>query len=170
MANILMVVAPTEFRDEELFDTKQELESAGHRVTVASTHVGPCTGMRGGVAEATTRIDEVAADAYAAVIFVGGGGARVLFDDPAAHAIARSLCANGRIVGAICVAPTILARAGLTEGRRVSVFPSQTETLRASGARVQDHPVTVDGNVITASGPVAARSFGKAIAQALSTL
>ena len=48
MARILMVVAPERFRDEELFDTRDALEAAGHQITVASTRLGQCPGSRGG--------------------------------------------------------------------------------------------------------------------------
>ncbi|KKQ36579.1 MAG: hypothetical protein US54_C0063G0012 [Candidatus Roizmanbacteria bacterium GW2011_GWA2_37_7] len=37
MANILFITSPERFRDEELFVTKEELEKAGHKITIAST-------------------------------------------------------------------------------------------------------------------------------------
>jgi len=49
MVNILFIIPPERFRDEELFVTKTELEKAGHKTTVASTKKGTCLGSRGGI-------------------------------------------------------------------------------------------------------------------------
>ena len=40
MAKILMVTAPKNFRDEELFIPKEKFENAGHEVVIASNKVG----------------------------------------------------------------------------------------------------------------------------------
>lgn len=167
MANVVMVIAPDKFRDEELFDTQRELEKAGHTVTVASTHTGRCTGSRGGHADATLRLADARADAFDAVVFVGGPGARILFDDGDAHALAQAAARAGKVVAAICIAPMILATAGLLHGRAATVFESEIDALRAAGARHRAEDVTVDGNLVTARGPAQARAFGKAIAQRL---
>jgi len=164
MAHVLVVVAPTQFRDEELFETWRELEDAGHAITIASTRPGPCTGVRGGSVEATIALDQVDPDAIDAVVFVGGPGARALYDDPAAHALARAVHDGGRVVAAICIAPVILGRAGLLRGRKTTVFSSEAELMGAAGAIYTGDPVTVDGTFVTASGPAHARAFGRAIA------
>ncbi len=48
MADVLMVVPPERFRDEEFFVTRSVLESAGHTCTVAGTRLDACSGSRGG--------------------------------------------------------------------------------------------------------------------------
>lgn len=167
MADILMVIAPDRFRDEELFDTRQELEIAGHTVQVASTRLGRCVGSKHGVAEATLTLAEADPAAFDAVVFVGGPGAEVLFDDPRAQAVARAMDREHKTVAAICVAPMILAKAGLLTGRHASVFASEVAKLEACGARSAGEGVTLDGNLVTASGPAEARRFGRAIAARL---
>lgn len=162
-----MVIAPEVFRDEEYAHPKAVLEGLGASVTTASVQPGICRGKLGMTAEATVSVAEAKASEYDAVIFVGGGGAQVFFDDPAAHALARSAHEGGKVVAAICIAPSVLAHAGLMQGMRATAFPSQREDLVAHGAIWTGAAVEVDGAIITANGPDAATDFGRAIADAL---
>lgn len=65
---------------------------------------------------------------------------------------------NGRLIAAICAAPSILGHKRLLEGRRAVCFPGFEGEL--AGARVLDTPVCVDGNIITAKGAGVALDFG----------
>ncbi len=167
MKNVLMVIAPETFRDEEYSHPKEVLENRGARVVTASTRPGRCIGKLGTVAEATLSVAEADALDYHAVVFVGGAGSKVFFDDPYAQALARAARVNNRVLAAICVAPSILARAGLLSGWPATAFESQREDLEKHGAIWTGDPVTAEGHVITANGPEAARDFGIAIAEAL---
>jgi protease I len=167
MKRVVMVIAPVVFRDEEYAEPKEVLESRGADVVTASIRRGLCVGKLG--AEATAEIDlaEALEREWDAVVFVGGGGAEVFFDDPAAHALAASAAHSGSVLGAICIAPSTLAHAGLLSGRRATAFPSQQDDLVESGATWTGEAVTVDGRIITANGPEAATAFGEALAEAL---
>lgn len=167
MKTVLMVIAPETFRDEEYAHPKEVLESRGATIVTASTQASTCTGKLGMTVEATLAVSEADALDYDAVVFVGGAGAKVFFDDPFAHALARAARRSKRVLGAICIAPSILARAGLLHGWPVSAFESQKEDLVEHGALWTGEPVTVVGHVITANGPEAAYDFGLALADAL---
>jgi protease I len=167
MGKAILVVAPRDFRDEELFDTKAELERAGHACVIASRSIGKCTGMRGGSVRAEIAIDDVDVADCDAIVFIGGSGARVFFRDAHATSLARGAFDAGKVVAAICVAPTILATAGILHEKRATAFHSDISELRYGGARYVGPGVTVDGRVITASGPDQSVAFGKAIARAL---
>lgn len=167
MKQALLVIAPSVFRDEEYAHPKEVLEAHGVHVTTASTRAGTCTGRFGLEATAEIGLSDADAGDYDAVVFVGGGGAEVFFDDPQAHALARAALESGRILGAICIAPSTLAHGGLLEGVAVTAFPTQREDLIAHGALWRDQPLVVDGRIITASGPEAARDFGLALVEAL---
>ncbi|MEM2674312.1 MAG: DJ-1/PfpI family protein, partial [Candidatus Hadarchaeales archaeon] len=76
---VLMVIAPENFRDEELFDTRSELEKAGIEVRVASTSKGTAVGMLGGRVRPDLRLEETNARDWDAIVFVGGVGCQVYF-------------------------------------------------------------------------------------------
>ncbi len=167
MRSVLMVVAQEVFRDEEYVEPKTVLETAGAQVTTASQEAGPATGRFGLTAEAALSVADAVHRQWDAVVFVGGAGAQVYFDDPHAHMLAQTTLTNGGVVAAICIAPSTLARAGLLAGVRATAFPSQEDDLKAHGAVWTGEEVTVDGRIITANGPQAATAFGQAIAEAL---
>ncbi len=167
MGRILLVIANQGFRDEELFETQAALERAGHTCIVASTKVGACSGSRGGTAEAALALEDVDAREWDAVVFVGGPGATALFDDVDALRIARSLHQRRKTVAAICIAPRVLANAGLLEGRRATAFESEVDALESAGARYDGPGVVRDENLVTASGPDRAAEFGRTLVEAL---
>jgi len=164
----LLIIAPQNFRDEEYFDTRKVLEQNGISVTTASKKAGHVRGMLGGMATATLGLANVNAGDYDAVVFIGGSGAQDYFNDSVAHDIAQSANECGKVVAAICIAPVILAKAGLLEGKKATcfdgVFSSQLESM---GAEFTSEDVVIDGNIITANGPAAAKDFGNAIAKSL---
>ncbi len=167
MKKVLMVIAPENFRDEEYEHPKEVLQSRGATVVTASTLIGTCTGKLGAKAEATALVAEADALDYDAVVFVGGAGSKVYFDDPFAHALARATRGEDRVLAAICIAPSILANAGLLNGWPTTAFESERENLEAHGATWTGDPVTVEGHTITANGPESATAFGETIAESL---
>ncbi|MBN1444886.1 MAG: DJ-1/PfpI family protein [Candidatus Omnitrophica bacterium] len=164
---VLMVIAQNGFRDEEYFKPKDLLEFAGCIVKTASVQTGAARGKMGGTAKVDVSLSEVKVEDYAAVVFVGGPGAADYIDDETALNLAREADKKGRIVGAICIAPAILARAGILKGKKATVFPSDRGILIEGKANYVDMPVVVDGRIITASGPDAAHEFGKTLVKAL---
>jgi len=168
---ILMVVAPQDFRDEELFHTREEIENAGGMVTIASTSISEATGMFGATASPHITLDTARVEDYDAVIFVGGMGAEIYFDDPRAHEIARDAYSMKKLVSAICIAPSILANAEILNGKTATVWSGDrkyVDILNDSGARFTGKPVEQDGRIVTANGPEAAREFGTTIVEMLS--
>lgn len=164
---VLMVIAPERFRDEEYQEPRAVIEAHGGEVTVASTTPAEARGMLGLVVKPDVTLDQVRARDYDAIVFVGGSGASRYWNDPAAHNLAREVAAEGKVVGAICIAPVTLANAGLLKGRRAAVWPAETGRLEAQGAHCTGQPVEEDGLIVTASGPQAAHAFGEAVVRAL---
>ncbi len=165
---VLVVIAREGFRDEEYFKPKAALEAAGHLVVTAAGQAGPALGKLGGQAAAEISLAEAEIGDYAGLVFVGGPGATGYFEDSRALDLAGRAWSRGLVVAAICIAPGILARAGVLAGRRATVFPGEEiDVLKAAGAEYQDRPVVVDGRLITANGPEAADDFGRALVRAL---
>lgn len=163
----LMIIASQNFRDEEYFETKKIFESKGITITTASKAVGEIKGMLGETATADMIINDISTDNYDFVVFVGGVGAQEYFNDEKAKSIAREMYEKSKIVAAICIAPSILANAGILKGKRATAFSSEEENLVSKGAEYTGESVTRDGKIITGVGPSAAREFGEKIAEAL---
>ena len=163
----VLIVGRENFRDEELFETRRVLTEAGVKTVVASTKTGPVRGMLGRVTEATILVNQLKVDDYDAIIFVGGAGALEYFESRLAWTIARDTIQKRKVLGAICIAPAILANAGLLRGVKVTGFPTERDRLLSAGAFYTGAPVERDGLIITSDGPLASVMFGRAIAEAL---
>jgi protease I len=163
MKPVLFIIASKDFRDEELFITQSELERSGLTTIIASNIVGECIGSKGGKAISTLSLEQIKSKDYSTIVFIGGMGSRVFFDDQKAHHLAQEMHASGRPVAAICIAPVILAKAGLLNHKKATVFSSEIETLEALGAYYTGMDVTVDDNIITAYGPQSSLRFAKRI-------
>jgi len=162
-----MIISQDNFRDEELLESKAALEKAGIEVKVASVSLNIAKGSRGAEVKPDITFSSINIKDFDAVIFVGGAGAIRYWDDPLAHKLVKDAINSNRIVGAICIGPVTLAKAGILAGKRATVFPSGIEQLKAAGAIYTAGKVEKDGNIITASGPDAAEAFGEEIAKAL---
>lgn len=161
----LFVIYPR-FEEDEYNIPRAVLENAGVVVTVAS----PSSALvRGGDKQTEVLPDLLLADArgtdYDAIVFVGGMGVDV--DDPEAQRIAQEAVAEAKVVAAICIAPIILAKAGVVEGKQVTAATQWTTLEKAGALVVTSGSVVRDGLIITANSPGGAREFGETIAAAL---
>lgn len=165
--NIAMLIAFQGFRDEEYIEPKKALEAAGHRVVTVSTARGEARGKFRLTAQVDKTIDEIKTADYDALTLVGGPGALEHLDNPKVHSIFKEALAQGKLIGAICISPVVLAHAGLLEGRTVTCFPDGAAEVEAGGAKYTGSDLEIDGKLITANGPVPARKYGAALAEAL---
>lgn len=163
----VLIIAHDRFRDEEFLEPKKILEEGGVKVTVASSSLETATGMLGAKAKPDILLKDVKAEDYDAVVFIGGSGASEYWSNSTAHSIAKEALEKGKLLGAICIAPVTLAKAGLLKGKHVTVFESEIEKIKAEGAVYTGGGVEKDGNIITGQGPAYAAKFGEAILSAL---
>jgi len=167
---VVMVIAPQDFRDEEFSQPRAILQEKGITVVVASTTRDTARGMLGLTVKPDIIISEIDVAAYDAIVVVGGSGSQqFLWDNEALRKVVQGARAQGKVVAAICISPVVLARAGVLQGQKSTVFPSAEtiEELRKGGAIYEDSKVVVSGALITGSGPEAARDFGYALVDKL---
>lgn len=164
---VLMVIASKNFRDEEYGQPRKVLEQAGAEVTVACSSLETAKGKLGLEVKPDILITEADEREYDGIVFVGGGGSQEYFDSPVAHKLAQSFHKSGKLTSAICIAPSILANAGLLRNKKATAFPSSVETLTAKGAVFTGGGVESDGVIVTGSGPEAATQFGRKLTEVL---
>ena len=124
MKTVVLIIAEKTFRDEEYQVPKDILSKAEVNVITASTTIGEAVGKLGLKVKPDILINQIDVDKLDALIFIGGGGAEQYFHDPLAHRLAKDAIEKEKILGAICIAPVILANAGLLKGKKATVFPA----------------------------------------------
>ncbi|HEX9653714.1 MAG TPA: DJ-1/PfpI family protein [bacterium] len=165
--SVLIILAHNNFRDEEYQAAREKLEKSGAKIIVASTIKKGAAGSQGMKLDPDLLIDDVNGQEFDAVVFIGGTGASQYWHDVTAHEIARQAAEKGKIIAASSHAAVTLAVAGLLTGKRATGHVSIHEKLSVQGAILTGSKLERDGNIITASGPNAAREFAEALAQAL---
>ena len=99
-----------------------------------------------------------------AVVLPGGMPGTVhLGEDDTVSQVIREFAKEGKLVAAICAAPSVLGQAGILNGKKAACHPGFEEKL--TGAEVFFSPVVCDGNVITSRGMGTAVPFGLAVAR-----
>ena len=143
------------------------LRRAGVEVTIAAVSEDLLiTGAHGIAIRCDASADRCEAGGYDAVILPGGmPGTEHLYASETVTDTVKRFAADGRLVAAICAAPTVPGRLGLLEGKRATCYPGCEDQL--SGAEHVDAEAVTDGNFITASGLGAAIPFALAIIAAL---
>lgn len=125
-------------------------------------------GARIKVEASISQLDDTAFDA---LVLVGGSGAPLhLWDNEPLRIFSRAMHRAGKPVGAICLAPPALARAGLLGGARATTFPDPRAVieLKRGGATYVDEAVVQHGTIVTANGPDAAAAFGAVLTNLVS--
>jgi len=77
---------------------------------------------------------------------------------------------KGKVTAAVCIAPMILAKAGILKGKKATVWDGDLEQsayFKKNGIDYTGSEVTVDGKIVTGNGPNAAKAFGEAVAKLL---
>lgn len=161
---VLIVVAADNFQEQEFGRTHDLMLARGAKVTLACSRKEKALGTSGRELKPDFLVRECRAEDYDAIVFIGGGGAAEYFDSADAHALARAAVEKGRVLGAICIAPAILANAGVLKGKKATVFPSERAAVAKRGAALEPRDVVVDGQIVTASGPQAAQQFAETLA------
>lgn len=167
-----LIVASKDFKDEEYFVPREVLEKAGIRVVTVSDSEGKAQGADGGEVKADLTLDELRVEDFEIVAFIGGPGALDHLDVEQSYEIAKRTLAKGKVLGAICIAPVILAKAGVLEEKEATVWSSSMdkssiETIEEQGANYHERSVVMDDRIITADGPESAKKFSRVLLHAL---
>ena len=101
-------------------------------------------------------------DDYDAVVLPGGmPGTLNLKNHAGVFSAVQTFAAEGKLVAAICAAPSVLGAAGVLAGKHATCHPGFEDQL--TGAVISEEPVVTDGNLITSRGMGTAIDFALAI-------
>jgi len=169
---IAMVIAFKDFRDEEYFVPKQVFENNGAEVKTVSSEKGIAIGADGGEVEVDFLLADVNPAEFDAIVFIGGPGALKYLDNEDSYRVAQETISVNKVLGAICVSPVVLAKAGVLNNKKATVWTSPLDksaakTLKENGANYQAEMVVRDGLIVTGNGPAAAEEFAEKVSDLL---
>ena len=99
---------------------------------------------------------------YDGIVLPGGmPGTTHLMEDDTVNRVIKEFATSGKLVAAICAAPSVLGNAGLLEGKKATCYPGVESKL--TGADFVTDPVAKDGNIITSRGLGTAIEFAAEI-------
>lgn len=111
-------------------------------------------------------IDEAHTDGLEMIVLPGGmPGTKNLAASEKLKKIITHCHGSGKLIGAICAAPSVLGGMGLLNGKKAVCYPGFESAL--TGAKVLSVPAVRDGNIITARGAGAALEFAYELISAL---
>jgi len=144
-----------------------QFQDAGYAVTMASDapQVVEVCGNTVGADQPSKNIPvdlslaQVQVADYDAVLFIGGLGCEDQWRDEQAHRIAQEAASQGKVLGAAGCAPTILAHAGVLQGKTATVCSGSPPVkhgqdycavLEGQGAMCSEAEIVRDGWIVTA--------------------
>ena len=162
-----LIVLAEGFEDVEAVTVVDVLRRAGVEVVTAALADSLDVMSAHGISmRADALFGDAEKDDYDVVVLPGGGpGTENLKKSEAVLERLRRQKESGRLIAAICAAPTVLVEAGvLDDGQHVTCYPTCSVDLDRPCAGV---PVVADGNVITGQAPGSAMLFALVIVQTL---
>ncbi len=164
MAKALILMAEG-FEEIELTTLVDVLRRGGVSVTIAGLKDGIITGSRGIRMQPDATLDGIR-EMYDMIILPGGSPGYInLGNDMRIIELVKRYHSEGKIVAAICAAPSILSKAGIITGKKATIFRGMENELKS--AKYVDETVVEDGNILTSQGPGTAMEFALVLLQRL---
>ena len=176
----VLVILGEGFEDAEatvLISALRWTEYRKHLTTVSVTLTGlrpRIVGRFGSIYETDISIEEVNPDDFDALVIPGGfksRGFEELYDERVLS-IVRAFGTSGKPIATLCVGVFVLGEAGLLEGKRATVYELSANKdnltcLAGYGAEPTHEQMSVDGNLISCTGPRAAERVARHLMEML---
>jgi 4-methyl-5(b-hydroxyethyl)-thiazole monophosphate biosynthesis len=142
------------------------LRRAGISVTLAGLDTGALRGSRGVMLMPDKTLDAVQHEDFDMIVLPGGQpGTDHLKADARVIKLAQRMAQQDKYVSAICAAPSVLATAGLLDGKHATSFPGALNPFQK--VKQQHNAVVEDGKIITSRGPGTAMDFALTLVERL---
>lgn len=122
------------------------------------------TGMHGIKVIMDKRLKEAKLEDYDGIVLPGGTpGYENLDKSDEIQRILKNFNESGKLIGAICYSPMLLAKAGVLDDKTATVYPGFEQGVPYP----REGRVIIDGNVITSQGPGTAIEFALKIIETI---
>lgn len=155
------------FEETEAIAPIDLLRRAGKDVVTVGVGGDVISGSHGIKITADTSTDKITLDDTLEMAVLPGGmpGTLNLEADETVQKTLDYCTENGKFIGAICAAPSILGHKGILKGKKAVCYPGFESHLE--GAETLEVPVVCDGNIITSRGAGTAVDFGLKLIEVL---
>ncbi len=164
--DILMVVAPDNFRDEEYKIPYDSFIKNNFTVDIASTTIDTIKGMLGMKIKPDLLLKNVKPDEYKALVLVGGIGTMKLRHNKYLIDIIKCFKADtNKLIGAICLSPIHLIDAGIMDSMDIAMFVTKTvkQTAKKHGINLHNKGLICYKKIVTAAGPKWASEYAESL-------
>lgn len=111
-------------------------------------------------------LKEMLSDGDAVILPGGKAGTANLRESEAVREMITSYARAGKVVAAVCAAPSVLGAAGLLENRHCTCFPGWEKEL-GENALFVGGPAVIDGNIVTGKSMGCSVDFALALVMKL---
>jgi protein deglycase len=144
-----------------LIDVLRRGDVAVTTASLAGKHV---RGSHDIVIESDASLERVAVENFDALVLPGGPAAKTLREDARVQGAIQAAAAAGKLLAAVCAAPTALEAAGVLNGKRATSYPGNP----LPSAQFVEERVVEDGNIVTSRGPGTTMAFALKLVERLS--
>ena len=163
---MVYVLLGTGFEETEAIVPVDLLRRAGVTVLTVGLNGKLVYGGHSIGVEADITIEQMDLTQMDMIVLPGGlGGVSSILACQAALDAVDFAYENGKLIGAICAAPTILAKLGITDGKNTTCYPGCEESM--GSANMVKAACVQDSNIITGTSAGCATAFGLKLIEAL---
>ncbi len=161
----LIILAPG-YEELEAVAVIDIMRRAGIDIKIAAFNMEPVPSARDVRIVPDVTLDEVRDEHFDLVVLPGGiDSTETLAASDAVVSLLRKQLQENRLVGAICAAPTVLDRHGLSRGKTIVCHPVCRDAVRQSN--LSEERVVQDGQIVTSQGPGTALEFAFKLVESL---
>ncbi len=161
--SVLLFLPEKDFNEEEYSIVRKLLLKYGKNIFITSDDHYVCSGSKGMKVKSDTSFYNINIKNFAALVLIGGKGNRAYWDNEKLHSITRNFNDAQKIIGAICSAPVILAKAGILKDKTATCYYEDKSELINLEINYQDRAVVTDNNIVTSNGSQSAAQFTEAL-------
>ncbi|MBU4269492.1 DJ-1/PfpI family protein [Candidatus Dependentiae bacterium] len=169
--NILFILMPKDFRDEEFYEPYNLLKEKNYNIDVAGMSQSKAIGVNGYEFMPNLSLKDLTQEkltTYDALVIPGGpGSVTYLWSNKSIQDIILEFNKNKKIIAAICYGVIAIVEAGILINKKATVYPSleAKDILQKHNVTFEDSGCVILKNekIITCQGPKYANDFGHEI-------
>lgn len=167
--SVLLLLPQINFNEKEFLTIKKKLQNRSINLFIASLKKEACRGEKNLIVFPDVDLFNIKSSNFEALVMIGGKGCYELAENESILRIVKNFFEKKKIIGAICGAPFILAKAGILTDKKIACHPSIKNYLNNFSAIVLPLDIVKDENIITAKDENCSEAFADTILEELKT-